>query len=73
MNTELDNTERRKKLHQLWRENNREKLKVIYRKASAAYYEKNKEKKNRADLERYYRKKAEKARMEEIQDIPQII
>ena len=77
MNTELDNTEscteRRKKLHQLWRENNREKLKVIYRKASAIYYEKNKEKKNKADLERYYKKKAEKARMEENQGIPQII
>ena len=77
MNTELDTIEscyeRQKKLHQRWRENNRDKLKIIYRKASAIYYEKNKEKKNRADLERYYRKKAEKARIEENQGIPQII
>ena len=77
MNTELDTIEscyeRQKKLHQRWREHNRDKLKIIYRKASAIYYEKNKEKKNRADLERYYRKKAEKARIEENQGIPQII
>jgi hypothetical protein len=77
MNTALDNiencTERQKKLHQLWREKNRDRLKVIYRKASAVYYEKNKEKKNKADLERYYRKKAEKAQLEQNQQPPQII
>ena len=77
MNTELDNTEsfteRRRKLHLMWREKNRDKLKVIYRKASAIYYEKNKEKKNKADLERYYRKKSEKAKLEQNQQTPQII
>lgn len=77
MNTELDNNEscieRRKKLHQIWRENNRDRLNVIYRKASAVYYEKNKERKNKADLERYYRKKAEKAQIKENQEIPQVI
>jgi len=77
MNTILDNTEscieRRKKLHQIWRENNRDRLKVIYRKASAIYYEKNKEKKNKADLERYYRKKVEKAQMKEDPEILSII
>ena len=73
MNTEQNNEEnsieRRKKRSKIWRDNNRDRLNVIYRKASAVYYEKNKEKKNRADLERYYKKKAEKALTEKNQEI----
>ena len=77
MNTILDNTEscieRRKKLHRVWRENNRDRLKVVYRKASAIYYETNKEKKNKADWERFYRKKVEKAQMQGNPEILPII
>ena len=53
-------TETHKRIMQKWRENNRERFNAICRKASAVYYEKNKEKKNKADLERYYKRKAEK-------------
>ena len=53
-------TQTHKRLMDKWRENNPERFKAICRKASAVYYQKNKEKKNKADLEQYYRKKATK-------------
>ena len=52
-----------------WRENNHEKFNAICRKASAVYYEKNKEAKNKANLERYHRKRAEKIRLKESEQI----
>ena len=58
-------SEKQRRYHKLWRENNRDRLNAICRKASAIYYEKNKEKKNKADLERYYRKKIEKIQNDE--------
>jgi hypothetical protein len=54
-----------KRLMDQWRENNREQFNALCRKASAVYYEKNREKKNKANLERYYKKKAEKLRLQE--------
>jgi len=60
--------EKQRRYHKLWRENNRDRLNAICRKASAIYYEKNKEKKNKADLERYYRKKIEKIQNDEKMD-----
>ena len=60
--------EKQRRYHKLWRENNRDRLNAICRKASAIYYEKNKEKKNKADLERYYRKKIDKTQNEKKMD-----
>ena len=50
-------TESRKRALRKWRENNHEKVNEINKKASAVYYSKNKEKKQRENLERYHRKK----------------
>ena len=54
-----------KRLMDKWRENNRDQFNALCRKASAVYYEKNREKKNKANLEWYHRKKAEKLRLQE--------
>ena len=51
-------TEKTKISTDKWRKINREHFNAVCRKASALYYEKNREKKNRANLERYYKKKA---------------
>ena len=53
-------TDRQKQILRKWRQNNREKFNAVCRKASAVYYEKHKEQKKRANLERYYRRKVEK-------------
>jgi hypothetical protein len=60
-------TQAHKRLMDKWRENNHERFNAICRKASAVYYQKNKEKKNKADLERYYRRKA--AKLQQLQDV----
>ena len=51
-------TEKQKQYIMTWRKKNREKFNEVCRKANAVYYQKNKEKKNQADLARYRRKKA---------------
>jgi len=50
-------TDSRKRALRKWREKNPEKVNEINKKASAVYYLKNKERKQRENLERYYRKK----------------
>jgi len=57
METKTTYTESAKKAMRKWRENNREKSNAVCRRASAVYYEKNKEKKKKEVLERYYRNK----------------
>ena len=72
METEQTNkgtyTEKRKQYLRKWRDNNREQFNEICKKAMAVYYLKNKEAKNKADRERYQRKKAEKLRLLEEKD-----
>ena len=69
METELENkgtyTEKQKVRLRRWRQNHKEKFNEVCRKASAVYYEKNKEERNRVNLERYHRKKVEKALLEQ--------
>ena len=61
-------TEKQKKYLRKWRENNREKFNEVCRKAMAVYYMKNKEAKNKADRDRYHRKKAEREKLLEEQE-----
>ena len=58
-------TEKTKISMDKWRKKNREHFNALCRKASAVYYEKNREKKNKANLEWYHKKKAEKLRLQE--------
>ena len=51
-------TEKQKQYIMTWRKKNREKFNEVCRKANAVYYQKNKEKKNQADRERYQKRKA---------------
>ena len=56
-------TDKQKERLRRWRQNNKDKFNEVCRKASAVYYEKHREERNRANLERYHRKKAEKAQL----------
>ena len=56
-------TDNQKERLRRWRQNNRERFNEICKKATAVYYLKNKEAKNKADRERYHRKKAEREKM----------